>query len=286
MDKRSPASRERRITDGERAPRPAAPNERILAPVAVSLGRISRGPHLPTLVASSISREIAHGRLGPGDQLPTEQALAATFGVSRNVVREAIARLRLEGLVRSRQGSGVFVSEQPAHPVLMLDGTPTPAREAYRGLFELRHLLEVKGAALAAERRGVRDVQALRRALAAMSGAPYGSRAWLQGDLDFHGAIAEATRNAYLAQVVALVSERVRESILAAGGRRGSDDMARATIGEHEQILMAIEAADADAAAQAMRLHLAGAAERIGLRSSATAPGSGRHQGSGRANVS
>jgi DNA-binding FadR family transcriptional regulator len=67
--------------------------------VALKLDLISRGPHLPALVASSISREIAEGRLKPGDQLPTEQALARTFGVSRNVVREAIARLRSENRV-------------------------------------------------------------------------------------------------------------------------------------------------------------------------------------------
>ena len=60
----------------------------------LKLDKVNRGPHLSTLVASSISREIAQGRLKPGDQLPTEQALAQTFGVSRNVVREAIARGR------------------------------------------------------------------------------------------------------------------------------------------------------------------------------------------------
>ncbi len=59
--------------------------------MALKLGKLNRGPHLPALVASSISREIAQGRLKPGDQLPSEQALATTFGVSRNVVREAIA---------------------------------------------------------------------------------------------------------------------------------------------------------------------------------------------------
>lgn len=259
MDKRSPARR-------ERPPPAVAGAQREARQATVSLGKISRGPHLPTLVASSISREIAEERLAPGDQLPTEQALAATFGVSRNVVREAIARLRLEGLVRSRQGSGVFVSEQPLHPVLMLDGTEMPGREAYRDLFELRHLLEVESAAFAAQRREARDLDALRRALAAMSRAPYGSRAWLQGDLDFHRAIAEATRNVHLAQVLTLVSERVRESILAAGGQRGSDDVARVTIGEHERILRAVEAGDADAAAVAMRRHLLGAGERLGLR--------------------
>ena len=67
--------------------------------MTLKLDKVNRGPHLSTLVASSISREIAQGRLKPGDQLPTEAALATTFGVSRNVVREAIARLRSEGRI-------------------------------------------------------------------------------------------------------------------------------------------------------------------------------------------
>ena len=79
--------------------------------MTLKLDKVNRGPHLSTLVASSISREIAQGRLKPGDQLPTEQALATTFGVSRNVVREAIARLRSEGRIWSQQGRGAFVAE-------------------------------------------------------------------------------------------------------------------------------------------------------------------------------
>src|SRR5687767_930743 len=64
---------------------------------------------LPLRVASQISREIAAGELNPGTRLPTEQQLAEKFGVSRNVVREAIAQLRADGMVEARQGVGAFV---------------------------------------------------------------------------------------------------------------------------------------------------------------------------------
>ena len=87
----------------------------------LKLDKVNRGPHLSTLVASSISREIAQGRLKPGDQLPTEQALATTFGVSRNVVREAIARLRSEGRIWSQQGRGAFVADASNATVLTID---------------------------------------------------------------------------------------------------------------------------------------------------------------------
>ena len=106
--------------------------------MTLKLDKVSRGPHLPTLVASSISREIAQGRLKPGDQLPTEQSLASVFGVSRNVVREAIARLRSEGRIWTQQGRGAFVSETSNATVLTLDYDMLQSADSFRSLFELR----------------------------------------------------------------------------------------------------------------------------------------------------
>jgi DNA-binding FadR family transcriptional regulator len=233
--------------------------------MALKLSKVSRGPHLPTLVASSISREIAQGRLKPGDRLPTEQSLATTFGVSRNVVREAIARLRSEGRVWSQQGRGAFVADSENPTVLTIDHDALQKGDAFLSLFELRGILEVQAAALAARRRTKDDLAKMRAVLTAMTAAPYGSVQWLKKDLEFHLAIAKATRNPYILQFLGFVSERVRESILAAGGSRPSDEMARATFGEHERILVAIEAADEAAAHDAMRKHLGNAAGRVGL---------------------
>ena len=233
--------------------------------MTLRLDRLSRGPHLPALVASSISREIAEGRLHPGDRLPTEQSLAGTFGVSRNVVREAIARLRFEGLVWSRQGRGAFVSEAPAPVALQIEPAGAPCAEHFASLFQVREMLEIPAASLAAGLRDSSDLDRMRGARDAMMVAPYGSVAWLAGDLDFHRAVAGATRNAYIRQIVAFTAERVRESILAAGSRVTSNDMAQATLGEHEHIMDAIAAADREAAGAAMRAHLRGAMQRIGL---------------------
>jgi DNA-binding FadR family transcriptional regulator len=233
--------------------------------MTLKLDKVNRGPHLSTLVASSISREIAQGRLNPGDQLPTEQALATTFGVSRNVVREAIARLRSEGRIWSQQGRGAFVADVANSPVLTIDHDALQQADAFKSLFELRGALEVKAAAFAAQRRTDADLDAMKGALAAMNTAPYGSVAWLKADLEFHRAVVAATRNSYMEQFLIFVSERVRESILAAGNQQGSDDMASTTLGEHNRILDAIAAGDANAAQEAMQLHLNGAAQRVGL---------------------
>jgi DNA-binding FadR family transcriptional regulator len=233
--------------------------------MALKLGKVNRGPHLPALVASSISREISQGRLKPGDQLPTEQILATTFGVSRNVVREAIARLRSEGRIWSQQGRGAFVADSPNSTVLTIDHDTLQKGDSFASLFELRGILEVQAASLAAARRSKDDLAKMRNALKAMTASPYGSVEWLKADLEFHLAVAHATRNPYMTQFLGFVSEKVRESILAAGSSHHSDEMARATLGEHEAILATIQAGDAAGAQAAMRTHLDNAAQRVGL---------------------
>ncbi|WP_413989553.1 FadR/GntR family transcriptional regulator [Labrys okinawensis] len=233
--------------------------------MTLKLGKVNRGPHLSTLVASSISREIAQGRLKSGDQLPTEQQLAQTFGVSRNVVREAIARLRSEGRIWSQQGRGAFVADEPNPTVLTIDFEALQQGDAFRSLFELRGILEVQAAALAARRRTEDDLSALEGALATMREAPYGSVTWLKTDLEFHKKVAAATGNAYMVQFLMFVSEKVRESILASGNQQRSEDLAAVTLGEHQRILDAIAAGDADQAQDAMRAHLHNAAGRVGL---------------------
>jgi DNA-binding FadR family transcriptional regulator len=233
--------------------------------MVLKLGKVWRGPHLSTLVSSSIAREIAQGRLSPGDQLPTEQALASTFGVSRSVVREAIARLRSEGRVWSRQGRGAFVSEAPPSTVLTIDPDELQHRSSFGNLFEVRSILEGAAAALAAQRRTDSDIDVMQEILASMADAPYGSVVWLRRDLDFHRSIASATRNLYMAQFLVFVAERIRESILASGHQQGSHGMAQMTLTEHQRILDSIVSRDAVAACDAMRTHLTAAAQRVGL---------------------
>ncbi|MBV8795674.1 MAG: FadR family transcriptional regulator [Hyphomicrobiales bacterium] len=232
--------------------------------MGLRLGKVNRGPHLPTLLASSLSREIAQGRLRPGDRLPTEHALSATFGVSRNVVREAIANLRSEGRVWSQQGRGAFVADTNHPTVLSIDRDALQRGDAFRSLFELRGILEVHAAALAARRRAKDDLARMQEALANMTASPYGSVQWLKKDLEFHTAIARATGNAYIVQFIGFVSEKVRDSILVAAGSHASDEMARATLVEHETILVAVKAGDAAAAQEAMRVHLNNASARAG----------------------
>ena len=233
--------------------------------MGLKLGKVNRGPHLPALVASSISREIAQGRLQPGDRLPTEHALATTFGVSRNVVREAIAKLRSEGRVWSHQGRGAFVADTTNPTVLSIDHDALQKGDAFASLFELRGILEVHAAALAARRRSKDDLAHMQDAIADMTASPYGSGQWLKRDPEFHTAIARATANAYIVQFIGFVSKKARDSILVAGGSHASDEMARAILVEHERILVAVRAGDPAAAREAMRVHLDNASARVGI---------------------
>src|ERR1700748_2491910 len=102
---------------------------------------LGRMPQLPSRVANVISADITEGRLKQGDRLPTEQALAERFGVSRSVIREAVARLRSDGLVQSRQGVGVFVVGAEEAGTLRIDADLLSDRTVFRNVFELRAIL-------------------------------------------------------------------------------------------------------------------------------------------------
>jgi DNA-binding FadR family transcriptional regulator len=93
---------------------------------------------LPSQVASLLSKEIERKQLLPGHRLPTEQQLADRFGVSRNVVREAVAQLRADGLVEARQGVGAFVLAPEQRAAIRIDREALKDVENMERLFELR----------------------------------------------------------------------------------------------------------------------------------------------------
>src|SRR5271168_1745285 len=98
-----------------------------------------------------LTPDITSGRLAPGSRLPTEQEMIATTGVSRTVVREAVAALRAEGLVVTRQGVGAFVAAAPRRPFRIEGGELHSLREVIE-VMELRTGVEIEAAGLAAER--------------------------------------------------------------------------------------------------------------------------------------
>src|SRR5215467_5829952 len=126
------------------------------------------GRTLTAEVIARIAAEIRSGRLQPGARLPTEQTLMAAMGISRTVVREAVAALRAEGLLTTRQGSGVFVATDTSRVPFRIDPDGLKSIDNVLEVMELRLAIEVEAAALAAERRTPEQLAPIRSALRAI----------------------------------------------------------------------------------------------------------------------
>ncbi|WP_199224757.1 FadR/GntR family transcriptional regulator [Falsochrobactrum shanghaiense] len=229
-------------------------------------GEIRRGEQLPARIATQIMRQIDEGHWAPGDKLPTEHSLAQGFGVSRSVIREAIAQLRNEGLIETRQGVGAFVMEPERRQAIRIEPEMLADRDNFRSLFQLRMALEIEAAGLAAVHHDADDLHRLDTALAQMSGAQKWTDEGISADLAFHRAIAAATHNEYFPHVLGFIAERINQAIRAARARAVLKDIVELTIGEHEQIRDAIAMRDPLHARTVMRRHIVGAAGRVNLQ--------------------
>jgi GntR family transcriptional repressor for pyruvate dehydrogenase complex len=225
---------------------------------------VSSGARLSDQVAEQLSAEIKQGRLAPGDKLPTEARLVEQFQVSRTVVREAVSRLKSLGLVDSRQGSGVFVSAQQPFAPLNFEARHAASQEAVIQMVEVRRALEAEVAALAAERRSASDLQAIEQAVQALDQAVQSGGDGVAEDVNFHRAIAEATRNPFLIQTLGYLGQFLHgatQVTRANEARRG--DFAAAVRSEHQAILQAVRAGDPVQARQAAAAHMGNAIGRI-----------------------
>src|SRR3954466_1574702 len=138
-----------------------------------------------------LAAEIKSGRLAPGARLPTEQELTRAAKVSRTVVREAVAALRAEGLVITRQGVGAFVSAEPQRAPFRIEPERMQSLGDVLNVMELRLGVEIESAGLAAERASKSNVKAIGAALSAIEAAVIENRSAVDEDLAFHRAIAE-----------------------------------------------------------------------------------------------
>lgn len=227
---------------------------------------VARPRGLAEQLVHALQARIESAELAPGARLPTEHALGERFGVSRAVVREAIARLKADGYVETRQGAGAFVAQAPGLASFRLAPDAPIAPDELAELFELRAAVEVATTQLAAERRTRADIAAIRRALDDVSRAIEEGADGVAADGAFHRAIAAAAHNAHLQRFVEFLgfhfSETRRPAWTEAGRRAGRPHAAQR---EHERIYAAIERGDPAAAARAAAEHLRGSAARLGL---------------------
>lgn len=215
-------------------------------------------------VATTLRDQIETGELKPRDKLPTEAALAEHFAVSRTVIREAISRLKSDGLVESRQGSGVFVRQGLHVRPLRIQFAADDPLAATLHVVELRRAIEGEAAAIASERRGERDVARLRKALERIDAAAAAGSDGVAEDVAFHRIIAEATANPYYLDVVDFLEQFLVEATrLTRTNEALREDFARQVREEHLAIVAAIVARDPMAARIAGTTHLINAAARI-----------------------
>jgi GntR family transcriptional repressor for pyruvate dehydrogenase complex len=208
-------------------------------------------------LATHIAARIDAGSLRPGERLPTEQQLALGHGVSRTVVREAVHQLKSRGLLRSRQGSGVFVATAPTHQPLAFDARVLESVDAVVQVVELRRVLEVEIAAIAAQRATRAQVQGLRRALTAIDRAAAVGHDAVAEDLAFHRAIADATGNPHFVRLLSFLEQYLREAMRVTRGNEARNaEFMHQVRDEHRAIVDAIDVRDATAARKAARLHL------------------------------
>jgi GntR family transcriptional repressor for pyruvate dehydrogenase complex len=217
--------------------------------------KVVRSSRLYEQIVQQVEESIRKGAMKPGDQLPPERELAQQFGVSRTAVREAVKALREKGHVEAYPGRGTFITDGTSHAIkqsldrLIRIGQP----EGSAFLAEVREILEPEIASLAAVRADAQDIAAMREPIAIMDEARKDSDAFIEADLDFHLALAEAAANplilSLIDSIVGLLREqRMRIFLVEGGPERGQY--------HHKQILEAIEHHDPVGAREAMKAHL------------------------------
>lgn len=234
----------------------------LRAPVQAD-GSFTTG-NLASRVAEQLLNKIRGDDLAPGTRLPSEMAMAQHFGVSRTVVREAIALLKADGLLETRKGSGAFVREAgPAKP-FGSDRLTEESIQSLLNLIEVRRGMEAEVAALAAIRRTPGQLAEIEHALRRIEEAVAAGQDGVEEDARFHQCIAAATGNPYWVSFVEMFAEPIRSAVrVTRANEARREDFSRQVRAEHEKIVNAIASGDAALARSAATEHMEHAAQRV-----------------------
>lgn len=216
------------------------------------------GGNAASAVIHHVETLIFGGEMEPGDSLPSESELAATLGVSRLTVREAIRALQARGLVDVSHGRRAIVAHPNALP--LQDFFSASVRRDARGIMELlevRLAIEVHAAQLAATHATRSDMDALEMALERMRRTVDDEEAFNEADIRFHAAVASASGNrmlSFLVEGMELPLHHGRHSSIR--GFRARSESLETLVETHQEIFAAIASRDARQAASLMRKHL------------------------------
>lgn len=228
----------------------------------ISLGKRQS---LPEELAAIMMRRIESGEFQPGDILPSEQSLADMFEVSRTVVREALARLKYEGIIESKRGSGPIVKGTTPERGFTMNVEDLSQGELH-DFMEFRIIMEGEAAALAALRRTPEQREQLGRHLADMRRAVDTRQSGNEPDYLFHRLIADCAGNQYLGNFVKFLSAKIWLGVHRARWMSNQQrELADAVYEEHRAVFLAIESGDPHLARAQAQRHLLNSAKRQGL---------------------
>jgi DNA-binding FadR family transcriptional regulator len=224
-------------------------------------------PRLGDHLSQRMAALIEEGEFSEGSRLPAESELAARFGVSRPVIREALSRLRTMGVITSRKGSGSYVQRRaPVGDAAATVGFgPLNSLAQVRRLYEFRMSLEGDAAYYAAQNRTEAMLGVMREALGGMQTAINQGVAGMDADLRFHLAVTHASGNEFFEAVMQSMRKPLEFAVDLARTltlTRPRDHMLLVQA-EHVAIFAAIEASDKDAARRVMRRHIQNARWRV-----------------------
>ncbi len=221
----------------------------------------ARPPVLADKIYQQIASRIASGEFRANAKLPSEHELSRLLGVSRPILREALERLRSEGILASRQGSGTFVRERP---VATLAFSPVETIADIQRCYEFRLSIEPFAARAAATRRGGESLKKLTDALELLHDATRDNRHREDADFNFHHGVAEAANNHYFSATLLALRQHIYSVMHLHGmSLMGPSPKLRNVLEEHNAIYEAIRDSLPEDAERLMRLHLEGSRDRL-----------------------
>jgi len=235
-------------------------NQATGTPPAPTDGQERQTP-LVQRVYQSLLAEISVGDYQPDQKLPSEHELASRFLVSRPIVRDALGRLRDEGLIYSRQGAGSFVRTRTQEKSA-LGYAPVETIADIQRCYEFRLTIEPDCAYFAALRWNQPALDSIASALGLLQGATEAHRHRDDADFAFHFAIAEAANNHYYRSSMLALRDHIAVGMKFHGVSLMSAGLAD-VFKEHQDIFAAIRDRDADRARDVMLRHLGGSRERV-----------------------
>jgi DNA-binding FadR family transcriptional regulator len=218
---------------------------------------------LPDKIYGDILNRIVEGEYKEGERLPTEHALAERFATSRPTVREALARLRADGIIMTRHGSGTTVARRPDPDVRRF--APLETLSDIRRCYEFRIVTEAGAAEQAALKADADDIAAIQHAWDQLERIIETQGIGAKDDFMFHLAVARASKNPFFITVMSFIEEQILFSMNLSRNLSLVKTVARQRLvqAEHMAVLDAIRRKDAPGAASAMRAHLENALERM-----------------------